>query len=934
MEVFEFDSSGTVSVTNGSTTVAGTATNWVASYPGLELNINGLNFPVKSVDGRFALTLVHPYPGETASGLTYTLVPVHPGTNTAVQSMNKLIQTVNELIDAGGVNKGKSAYELAVELGYQGTEAEWLESLKGTDGRDGGEASISSIVDLTQFKGQAAGQSGVYFLVPVGTGDPGVTLTQQAEVVIPYDRPNAGIGMWVRTTTSGLAITVGLTNAPPPQPEGPDEPIDLSGSATIYAPFNEIFPLGITLGGSTASLTLSRNFTDEQLKIRRQHKNAIVTPVASKWITGGTGSPYPITGDAFGSGIAIEKRTYGNGESDFRNGHLVLMKDTYLSTPVLSMEFSSSSNELTTQTPPSVRFQFKGVIAPEGDRQPILGELYDYGVGRLRWGQHWQGNTFAIQWERNGSGETIISDDGTAFVPGTNQLYEMEWVNDTNGAGGMVYFYVDGVQYGAAKPTTGKPRIAPACEYQVNASINNTQDSADNLEVEYVGLGFGKPGFSYSYSTVADGPITAEDLENLIVDATGVTTQQPERKLTYTANGTQAFELSLVVGEMVLPAGRAYKAVLEDWSTGVGVPHANQLVMTKPAAQNCKFEDLSLFSSQASWTEVVPQGAVPIVDGIRYGCEGLRIGNYVMFQFVYSIDRASEPFGSPEGLETYMRPHKWMIYDNAGTLVARVEKPNGEPLNAASTKPVWEGSYDGRAKAMITESNRWYPHGTARSSVIWRSHDPVAYSQSFIYDNVPTYDLRVPFGSHTGFSVNGFDLRVYSGDAGSDGQANGFANWKLMPWEPLEHTYNSIQAWATNTQDPWKNLYTAEAATPNAALFLKYAPFNTMGRSPVTGPGGTRDDRQIMPEPVARYARDVNATRPHDGIPLKDITLSYLTGYASDPFHSVENGKIKPLFKENARRNITARNHYYGEGEASTPAEHADSGVIAPGIPR
>ena len=33
--------------------------------------------------------------------------------------------------------RGKSAYEIAVENGFEGTEAEWLVSLHGKDGRDG-----------------------------------------------------------------------------------------------------------------------------------------------------------------------------------------------------------------------------------------------------------------------------------------------------------------------------------------------------------------------------------------------------------------------------------------------------------------------------------------------------------------------------------------------------------------------------------------------------------------------------------------------------------------------------------------------------------------------------------------------------------------------------------------------------------------------------
>ena len=37
---------------------------------------------------------------------------------------------------AGGAD-GKSAYEIAVEQGFEGDETAWLESLKGADGKDG-----------------------------------------------------------------------------------------------------------------------------------------------------------------------------------------------------------------------------------------------------------------------------------------------------------------------------------------------------------------------------------------------------------------------------------------------------------------------------------------------------------------------------------------------------------------------------------------------------------------------------------------------------------------------------------------------------------------------------------------------------------------------------------------------------------------------------
>ena len=41
------------------------------------------------------------------------------------------------LAACGEAQNGKSAYEIAVENGFEGSEAEWLESLKGTQGEQG-----------------------------------------------------------------------------------------------------------------------------------------------------------------------------------------------------------------------------------------------------------------------------------------------------------------------------------------------------------------------------------------------------------------------------------------------------------------------------------------------------------------------------------------------------------------------------------------------------------------------------------------------------------------------------------------------------------------------------------------------------------------------------------------------------------------------------
>src|SRR6185436_12533813 len=105
----------------------------------------------------------------------------------------------------------------------------------------------------------------------------------------------------------------------------------------------------------------------------------------------------------------------------------------------------------------------------------------------------------------------------------------------------------------------------------------------------------------------------ATQLQTLYDDALSVSTPQAAKTLTYQPTGGAVQALDVVIGPLAVPAGAAYRAVLENWSTGSGVDHANALVMTKPTRQNCRFEDATLYGSQPAWIECVPQGAVPVV---------------------------------------------------------------------------------------------------------------------------------------------------------------------------------------------------------------------------------------------------------------------------------------------------------------------------------
>lgn len=842
---------------------------------------------------------------------------------------------------------GLSAYQIAVGKGFLGTQDEWLASLKGADGDKGpaGDASAVAIVNFAEAAGQVLDQDGVFMLVPVSNVDPDTeTLSQQASVTIPYSGGgDLKVALYATSSLTGVKLTLGTSgtggstnpgdggtnpgdgggSTDPVEPTNPNTPVDLSGDSTIYGQPGTIFKLGIDLAGSTAAFTLK---VPSDLKIQLAHYTEVIKPAQAAWATSTLASSYAPSGEGLGSSFTLKTQKFGSGDFSITENRLRLSSGCRLGSSALGLSFNSTTNPDTTQAPPSIRMGFKGVV-PAGTVFATLAEMYDYGVGRFTLSPSWQGNVLSATVQRGDTVVSILSDSDDRRILGTLQLYEVEYVDDTSGPGGVINFYVDGEKMGESKPVDFKLRISPATPIEVNSSLGNVTNSIEGLEVEYISLTYGRPDEVATYEDVTSGEIAASDLVNLVVNATEITQPRTEPSvLEYSpvADSSQVTSLSITVGDMVVPTGSAYKAVLEDWSTGVGVAHPNELVMTKVSAQNVHFEDAQLFAAQPAWTEVLPQGPVPTIKGINFYCEGIRIGNYVQFQFGYDwspTELPTVPFGNTSGHDSYMVPHKWLIYDQAGTLLARVEQIDGKPLNSLDHKAVWEGSYDGRGVAIITEDNHWFPSGTCRSGLIWRSHDPVPYTQAQIWDHVPTFELSVPFASQINGSVNGFDFRLYQGGNSSDGQSNGFANSRWMSWD--QTTYADIQVTVRNTENPWKAGIEPVGILPNSGLWLKYTPFTQSGRTPVTGPGGTRDDRQIMPEMVARFARDVTGVRPHGNLPYADIALSYLTAYVSDPYHCFENGRNVPLFKGATRRAITARNHYYGAGELTTPESAA-----------
>lgn len=105
-------------------------------------------------------------------------------------------------------NPGESAYQIAVDNGFDGTETEWLASLKGADGADGSDGSGIASVLLTSTSGLVDtytitfddGRTSTFTITNGRDGTNGINGTD-----------GAGISSITKTSTSGLVDTYTIT---------------------------------------------------------------------------------------------------------------------------------------------------------------------------------------------------------------------------------------------------------------------------------------------------------------------------------------------------------------------------------------------------------------------------------------------------------------------------------------------------------------------------------------------------------------------------------------------------------------------------------------------------------------------------------------------------------------------------------------------------
>lgn len=94
------ESTGTITLTNGSTAVTGSGTLFADNFVGADdvLIVDGLMYIVASVTSNTSLTLTRPYTGTTASGKQYDIVHL-----TGEEALNKLARQVAALVNKYGL---------------------------------------------------------------------------------------------------------------------------------------------------------------------------------------------------------------------------------------------------------------------------------------------------------------------------------------------------------------------------------------------------------------------------------------------------------------------------------------------------------------------------------------------------------------------------------------------------------------------------------------------------------------------------------------------------------------------------------------------------------------------------------------------------------------------------------------------------------------
>ncbi len=126
---------GKISAVKGSKTITGEKTYWASAgcNAGDIVKIEGSDYELDAIVDNTTLTLRTPYTGENVTNVNYAIIRNFNATpmSRTVARISEILRVHQTLLDKELTTlTGKSAYDIAVDNGFIGTEEEWVESLK------------------------------------------------------------------------------------------------------------------------------------------------------------------------------------------------------------------------------------------------------------------------------------------------------------------------------------------------------------------------------------------------------------------------------------------------------------------------------------------------------------------------------------------------------------------------------------------------------------------------------------------------------------------------------------------------------------------------------------------------------------------------------------------------------------------------------------
>jgi hypothetical protein len=329
----------------------------------------------------------------------------------------------------------------------------------------------------------------------------------------------------------------------------------------------------------------------------------------------------------------------------------------------------------------------------------------------------------------------------------------------------------------------------------------------------------------------------------------------------------------------------------------------------------------------------VTQSSKKIIFGeFEFGATALAAGSHINSEADVPLDQVlgmfkphgrweSYPFAdtyNPAADITHMPAYKIVMKAADGRVLHVFEMHDGLPINSPSLR---------QSRANVPEAVVWdalRPHMHCAMELAWQSHIPTVSSRQKKY--FPGIDPRTnrPSQFKAGYNVNA-PYPLASGRF----QMNGTGNWYLASKWPLAsfNGYTQPPGWPGANADPeaWSDPYGPQ----NPEVYDRTWRLHGWGYEPgaggthdkMTGPGGPRFDRCVIPTQIALYMSDLNGTRLKGNVPLRTAVNEYGLNFFNLSYHyisDVQTGATQP--DVNGFRGLTSFGQtYYGYGMDYAP---------------